>query len=218
MIFDILIKSAYARENIRKEIKMIVLLGTTPRIYSRRRLWFLKSARFVTSVEPNEGMRLDEGLIKQLSGEDPVTARKLYGDEFEFIPEFKLWMATNHKPIIRGTDTGIWRRVHMIPFEVQIPDEKKDKHLVGKLYRELPGVLKWAVDGCLLYQREGLKMPEAVFKAVAEYRHEMDVVSLFIEECCAEGGEVQAQVYDAYKNWARNGEQHIHSSTKLGLR
>ncbi|MCI8387045.1 MAG: DNA primase [Clostridiales bacterium] len=178
----------------------------------------LKSARLVTSVEPNEGMRINEGLIKQLSGEDPVTARKLYGDEFEFMPEFKLWMATNHKPIIRGTDTGIWRRVHMIPFEVQIPDEKKDKHLAGKLRRELDGIFAWAVEGYRLYQRDGLKMPEAVYKAVAEYRHEMDVISLFIEDCCEAGGEVPAQVlYNAYKDWARAGEQHIHTSTKFGI-
>ena len=163
-------------------------------------------------------MRLNEGLIKQLSGEDPVTARKLYGDEFEFMPEFKLWMATNHKPIIRGTDTGIWRRVHMIPFEVQIPDEKKDKHLAGKLRRELPGIFNWAVEGFAMYQREGLKMPAAVYKAVAEYRHEMDVISLFIEECCEPGGEVPANVlYTAYKEWARAGEQHIHTSTKFGI-
>lgn len=73
----------------------------------------LKGARLVTSVEPNEGMRLNEGLLKQITGDDMITARKLYGDEFEYRPEFKLWMATNHKPTIRGTDTGIWRRIHM---------------------------------------------------------------------------------------------------------
>lgn len=84
----------------------------------------LKGARLVTSVEPNEGVRINEGLLKQLTGDDTVTARKLYGDEFEFKPEFKLWMATNHKPVIRGTDTGIWRRIHMIPFTVQIPEER----------------------------------------------------------------------------------------------
>lgn len=76
----------------------------------------LKGARLVTSVEPNEGMRLNEGLLKQLTGDDMITARKLYGDEFEYRPEFKLWVATNHKPTIRGTDVGIWRRIHIIPF------------------------------------------------------------------------------------------------------
>ena len=155
----------------------------------------LKSARFVTSTEPNEGMRLNEGLIKQLSGEDSVTARKLYSDEFEFLPEFKLWMGANHKPIIRGTDTGIWRRVHMIPFEVSISDEKKDKHLPGKLRGEIAGILNWAVEGYRLYASEGLKMPGAVAKAVAEYRHEMDSISQFLEECTEPGGEVPANVW-----------------------
>lgn len=177
----------------------------------------LKAARLVTSVEPNEGMRLNEGLIKQLSGEDPVTARKLYGDEFEFMPEFKLWMATNHKPIIRGTDTGIWRRVHMIPFTVCIPDEKKDRHLGGKLRKELPGILAWAIDGYQLYKREGLKMPQAVYAAVAEYRHEMDTISQFIEECTVKGGEISASsLYAAYKLWAKDGEQYVYTSTKFG--
>lgn len=179
----------------------------------------LKSARFVTSVEPNEGMRLNEGLIKQLSGEDPVTARKLYGDEFEFMPEFKLWMGTNHKPIIRGTDTGIWRRVHMIPFTVCIPDDKKDKQLPGKLRRELPGILAWAVRGYQLYKQDkGLKMPAAVYQAVAEYRHEMDSISQFLEECTEPGGDVPANMlYAAYKDWARSGEQYVHTSTKFGV-
>lgn len=105
----------------------------------------LKGARLVTSVEPNEGMRINEGLLKQLTGDDIVTARKLYGDEFEFKPEFKLWMATNHKPIIRGTDTGIWRRIHIIPFTVSIPKEKIDKNLKYKLKAELPSDL--VMDG-----------------------------------------------------------------------
>ncbi|WPG23491.1 phage/plasmid primase, P4 family [Enterococcus faecium] len=117
----------------------------------------LKGARLVTSSEPNEGVRLDEGLVKQLTGGDKVTARHLYGKEFEFEPEFKLWLATNHKPIIRGTDDGIWRRLNLIPFTVQIPDHKKDKNLKFKLQTELQGILKWAIDGCLLWQRKGFK-------------------------------------------------------------
>jgi putative DNA primase/helicase len=102
----------------------------------------LKGARLVTSSEPNEGVRLDEGLVKQLTGGDKVTARHLYGKEFEFEPEFKLWLATNHKPIIRGTDDGIWRRLNLIPFIVQIPDHKKDKNLKYKLQTEQQDILK----------------------------------------------------------------------------
>ena len=154
----------------------------------------LKGARLVTSVEPNEGVRLNEGLLKQLTGDDTVTARKLYSEEFEFKPEFKLWMATNHKPIIRGTDTGIWRRIHMIPFNVQIPEDKVDKNLTHKLKAEMAGIFKWCIDGCLMWQREGLQMPAAVLKSVREYRREMDVISAFIEDKCTLEGTVQASM------------------------
>ena len=95
------------------------------------------------------------GLLKQLTGGDRVTARKLYGNEFEFSPEFKLWMGTNHKPIIRGTDIGIWRRIMLIPFTATIPDETIDKNLKYKLRQELPAILNWAVEGCLMWYREG---------------------------------------------------------------
>lgn len=177
----------------------------------------LKGARLVTSVEPNEGVRINEGLLKQLTGDDTVTARKLYSEEFEFKPEFKLWMATNHKPVIRGTDTGIWRRIHMIPFEVQIPEDKVDKNLVSKLKKELPAIFKWCVDGCLLWQKEGLKMPSAVLEMVREYRREMDVISAFIEDKCEIGGSVQAStLYMAYVNWTDANNEYRMSNTKFG--
>lgn len=180
----------------------------------------LKGARLVTSVEPNEGMRINEGLLKQLTGDDVVTARKLYGDEFEFKPEFKLWVSTNHKPIIRGTDTGIWRRIHLIPFTVQIPENKIDRRLKYKLAAEMPGIFRWAVDGCLMYQREGLKMPRAVADSVKEYRREMDVISAFIEDCCVtgKGCSVQSsQLYAAYCKWSEQGNEYTMSATKFSV-
>lgn len=178
----------------------------------------LKGARLVTSVEPNEGVRINEGLLKQLTGDDPVTARKLYSEEFEFKPEFKLWMATNHKPIIRGTDTGIWRRIHMIPFTVQIPEEQIDKNLRHKLKSELTGIFKWCLDGCLLWQREGLKMPLAVLESVREYRREMDVISAFIEDRCELSGAVQASVlYACYAQWAQDNNEYCMSATKFSV-
>lgn len=176
----------------------------------------LKGARLVTSVEPNEGVRLNEGLLKQLTGDDTVTARKLYSEEFEFKPEFKLWMATNHKPIIRGTDTGIWRRIHMIPFNVQIPEDKVDKNLTHKLKAEMTGIFKWCIDGCLMWQREGLQMPAAVLKSVREYRREMDVISAFIEDKCTLEGTVQASMlYAAYVSWADSNNEYCMSNTKF---
>lgn len=176
----------------------------------------LKGARLVTSVEPNEGVRLNEGLLKQLTGNDTVTARKLYSEEFEFKPEFKLWMATNHKPIIRGTDTGIWRRIHMIPFNVQIPEDKVDKNLTHKLKAEMTAIFKWCIDGCLMWQREGLQMPAAVLKSVREYRREMDVISAFIEDKCTLEGTVQASMlYAAYASWADSNNEYCMSNTKF---
>lgn len=180
----------------------------------------LKGARMVTTVEPNEGVRINEGLIKQLTGDDTVTARKLYANEFEFKPEFKLWMATNHKPIIRGTDEGIWRRIHMIPFTVQIPPEKVDRQLKNKLEREYPAILRWAVDGCLLWQREGLKQPKAVLDMVREYRREMDVISAFVEDRCEVGEkyyERSSDLYAAYSAWCEANTEYKMSHTKFSV-
>lgn len=180
----------------------------------------LKGARMVTTVEPNEGVRINEGLIKQLTGDDTVTARKLYGNEFEFKPEFKLWMATNHKPIIRGTDTGIWRRIHMIPFTVQIPPEKVDKQLKDKLRTEYPAILHWAVEGCLLWQAEGLNQPKAVLDMTREYRREMDVISAFIEDRCEVGEglyEKSSVLYAVYSSWCEANNEYKMSNTKFSV-
>lgn len=178
----------------------------------------LKGARFVTSVEPNEGMRLNEGLLKQITGDDVITARKLYGDEFEFRPEFKLWMATNHKPTIRGTDLGIWRRIHIIPFLITIPDEKVDKHLSEKLMQELPDIFAWIAQGYTLWKSEGLRKPKVIEDAVEEYRNEMDVVSAFLSsDYVVQGGEVKAQaLYAVYCQWCVECTEYKMSSTKFG--
>lgn len=179
----------------------------------------LKGARLVTSVEPNEGMRLNEGLIKQLTGDDMVTARKLYGDEFEYRPEFKLWLATNHKPTIRGTDLGIWRRIHIIPFTKIIPEEKVDKNLGEKLREEMPDILAWAMDGYRLWKYEGLHKPKAVEDSVREYRNEMDVIAAFLaSDYIAEGGEIKASVlYAVYCQWAAESNEYKMTSRKFGI-
>ena len=168
----------------------------------------LKGARLVTCSEPNEGARLNEGLIKQLTGGDPVTARKLYGEEFEF------------QPIIRGTDIGVWRRIHLIPFNVQIPESKVDRQLKYKLEGELTGIFRWAVDGCLLYRKEGLRMPKIMQDSVKEYHREMDVLSAFIEDCCTEGKGLSVQssrLYAAYLKWAEQGNEYTMSATKFSV-
>ena len=179
----------------------------------------LDGARLVTTTEPNEGVRLDEGLIKQLTGGDKVTARFLYKEEFEFIPQFKLWMATNYKPIIRGTDEGIWRRLCIVPFTVQIPKDQIDKRLKYKLRRELKAILHWAVEGYSAWRRMGLKEPAIIAEQRDEYRTEMDVVEAFIKECCLlnTNYKVQAKIlYQAYKEWAQDNTQYVMSSNKFG--
>ena len=179
----------------------------------------LKGARLVTTVEPNEGLKLNEGLLKQLTGGDIITARKLYAEEFEFKAEFKLWMATNHKPIIRGTDLGIWRRVHMIPFTVVIPENEVDRQLTEKLMEELDGIFVWALRGLAMYHKEGLKMPHAVQQAVDEYKREMDVVSRFLDECTekAFAKSVKASdLYQVYTNWCSQYGEYQMSNTKFG--
>src|SRR5699024_3909775 len=111
----------------------------------------------------------------------------------------------NHKPIIRGTDDGIWRRLNLIPFTVQIPDHKKDKNLKFKLQTELQGILKWAIDGCLLWQREGLQKPQSVIAASQDYRSEMDQIGTFIETCCDVGPGLSiagGELYKVYREWA----------------
>lgn len=179
----------------------------------------LAGTRLVTTTEPGEGMRFDEGLVKQITGGDKISARFLYEDEFEYIPQFKLWMATNHKPIIRGTDDGIWRRLVIIPFTVQIPEDKVDKKLRQKLKRELNAILHWAVEGFLKWQREGLKEPEVIKAQREDYRLEMDVVQSFINECCIvdQNESVQSSLlYQAYKTWAQENNQYLMNSTKFG--
>jgi putative DNA primase/helicase len=179
----------------------------------------LKGARLVITGEPNEGSKFNEGLVKQLTGGDVITARFLYGKEFEFKPEFKLWLATNHKPIIRGTDRGIWRRIRLIPFEMQIPDEKQDKELTEKLLEELPQIMNWAVEGTLIWLSEGLRSPKSVEDATKEYRNEMDVINSFIEEECQEvkGWETKAaDVYEVYSQWGKTNNEFVMSATRFG--
>lgn len=198
--------------NIQPDTLMVRPAGATNSDIAR-----LKGARFVTSTEPNEGVRLNEGLIKQLTGGDRVTARRLYREEFEFTPEFKLWMATNHKPIIRGTDVGIWRRIHLIPFTVQIPEDRVDKTLKYRLRQEAPAILAWAVEGCRAWRAGGLTPPPAVVSATREYRNEMDVVEMFLQECTVPGGEVGASdLFKAYLQWAEENNEYKMSGNKFG--
>src|SRR5206468_6004458 len=122
----------------------------------------LVGARFVTASEADEGKRLAEAQIKDMTGGDTLVARFMRAEFFEFKPVFKLWLATNHKPVIKGTDEAVWDRIRLIPFTVRIPEAQQDKHLIEKLKAEEPGIISWAVEGCLAWQRDGLGLAESV--------------------------------------------------------
>jgi len=165
----------------------------------------LKGARFVVASETGEGRRLDEAKVKALTGGDNIVARFLHGEFFEFPPSHTLWLTTNHRPTIKGTDYGIWRRIRLIPFTVTIPESEQDKTLGEKLRAERPGILRWAVEGCLAWQREGLGMPDEVRRATEGYQADMDLLGQFIAECCvlAPGTRAPAkELYRAYVQWA----------------
>lgn len=145
----------------------------------------LNGIRNVITSESQIGDKLNESRIKMMtSGIEKIVARYLYGNEFEFFPIFKIFMATNHRPIIRGTDNGIWRRIKIIPFNVIFENDKRDKELVFKLEQELPEILNWLVEGALLWQKEGLENPTLIDESIKDYRSEMDVVQKWLEESC----------------------------------
>lgn len=169
----------------------------------------LRGARFVSAVETKQGRRLDEALVKMLTGGDTVRARHLYQEAFSFKPQFTCWLATNHKPEIREQTLAIWRRIRLVPFDLSIPSEQQDPELATKLREELPGILAWAVRGCLEWQRVGLGEPEEVEQATREYREEQDVLADFLGACCARGPQVGAgDLYARYREWCiEQGDQ-----------
>jgi putative DNA primase/helicase len=150
----------------------------------------LHAARMVIAAESSEGRRLDEATIKQLTGGDTVAARFLYGEHFEFVPRFKLWLVTNHRPRVDGADDAIWRRLRLVPFEVSF-EGREDRNLRAELDGELPGILRWAVEGCLAWQRDGLGEAAAIEQATREYREDEDVLGAFLAERCEGEGEVE---------------------------
>lgn len=180
----------------------------------------LHGARLVLATETAQGRSLDDALVKRLTGGDRVKARHMHKDFFEFQPSHKFIVATNHRPTITGTDHAIWRRIRLVPYTVTIPDEEQDRHLDGKLAAEGPGILLWALRGCLAWQSEGLTEPYAITSATADYRAEMDVLAGFISDCClldASRSTKSSDLYAKYQAWAaQTGEEAINQRA-LGL-
>jgi putative DNA primase/helicase len=169
-------------------------------------LAMLQSRRLVTATETDEGKRWSESKIKTLTGGDQISARFMRQDFFQYIPAFKLFLTGNHKPSLKTVDEAIRRRFHLIPFAVTIPPERQDKDLGDKLRVEYPGILRWAIEGCLAWQRQGLSPPAAVIDATNDYLEAQDTLSQWIEERCNVGPNCWALVNTLYESWKLWGE------------
>lgn len=171
----------------------------------------LRGARFVATVETEQGRRLNESLVKSLTGGDPIRARRMHKDYFEFMPAHKLWFAGNHLPRINGTDLGIWRRLALLPFAAEFSGSRADRRMGERLAAEAAGILAWAVRGCLEWQETGLHIPTAVTEATAGYRASQDHIGRFLADCCvvADTAYVSSQALRArYEAWcAEQGER-----------
>lgn len=181
----------------------------------------LKGARMAYASEAEQGRKLAEAKIKDMTGGEAVVARFLHGEFFEFIPEFKIFLGTNHKPNIRGTDQAIWDRIRLIPFNIRIPEgERTPKEKMMTMFEpELPGILNWIVQGCLSWQQEGLGMPPDIQAATGKYRKEMDVLNDFLEDCCIRSQEyniTKAALYKHYEQWAENNGERPFSKVLFG--
>lgn len=177
----------------------------------------LAGARFVSANESGADKRLSESIIKALTGGDTISARFLFKEYFEFKPQFKVWMATNHKPIIRDTDHAIWRRVRLVPFNVTIPESERDSNLVATLRDEFPGILNWAIAGCTEWQVNGLGTPTEVTEATNNYRDEQDSLGTFIENCCIVKPEARYSASKLHKLYCENTGEKISAKAFNGL-
>lgn len=176
----------------------------------------LAGRRFVLSIEVDEGKKLAEGLVKLLTGGDTVRARFLYQEAFEFAPSFKLWLAANHAPRVRDTDSAMWRRILRLPFEHIVPKDRRDPRLKADLKDPTvsgPAILAWAIEGCLRWQEDGLCVPAVVERATEQYRLDMDPLRLFFDEKCDFAADARCSVASlraAYETWAKeSGERYV---------
>lgn len=176
--------------------------------------------RLVFCSETDEGKRLSESLVKDLTGRERIRARRMREDFWEFAPTHKIALTTNHKPVVTGMDHGIWRRIRLIEFgqhfwnpdegETGPPELCRDQSLPDRLRAEYPGILRWIVDGCLLWQRDGEQVPKAVRDETRSYRGSQDVIAQWLGECCEvdqHASSVSSELYDSFKSWCEvNGE------------
>jgi P4 family phage/plasmid primase-like protien len=182
----------------------------------------LRGARMVAATETEEGSRWAEAKLKAMTGGEPITARFMRENDFTFLPQFKPVISGNHKPTLRSADEAMRRSMHLVPFNLNLPKEKRDKQLAKKLQAERPAILHWAIAGCLRWQKEGLEKPEAVAEATEEYLAEQDVLGSWLETRTVKdpnGKEPPSSFYENYKAWAiAKGEHYILSQAQFSPR
>ena len=182
----------------------------------------LQGRRLVKTSETDSGRALGEATVKRLTGTKRITARRNYGHNFEFVATHKIFLLTNHKPEIQDTTHSIWRRVHLIPFNATFTPGS-DPTLESDLRKESAGVLNWLLEGCLMWQKEGLKPPKAITEATEAYRTEMDKVQRFIDECCTVFGDGitgrvgATKLWEAFQDWCRTGNENPETQRKFGM-
>jgi putative DNA primase/helicase len=180
----------------------------------------LQGKRLVVAIETGEGRRLNEVFIKEATGGDKIRARRMREDFWEFWPTHKIMLCTNHRPVVKGTDHAIWRRIRLIPFVVRIDDDRADRRMIEKLAAELPGILAWCVRGCIAWQRSGLDAPEDVTKATDGYRAEMDILGSFLTEMCVQGRDYRCRASDLYAEfqaWSERENEAIPPQRTFGM-
>lgn len=180
----------------------------------------LVGTRLVVASEIEDGKRLNAVVVKTLTGDDPIKARFLFSEYFEFSPHMKIWLGMNHKPVITDTTHAMWRRVRLIPFTRTFEGADCDVSLPNKLRAELPGILAWSVRGCLAWQEKRLPLPDAIKAATGEYRDEMDVIGAFLGECCEldpRANVLTASLYDRYTEWCKRSGEERNTKTKKGF-
>jgi putative DNA primase/helicase len=179
----------------------------------------LKGARMAVASEVPEGRRFNEAALKDLSSRDPLTARFLYGEFFQFLPSHTLWIYGNHRPRISGSDTGVWRRMRVVPFDTVIPTARVVKDFEQRLIPELPGVLNWLIDGCHAWQAHGARPPKKVRQVTDLYRSDNDLMSQFLEEMTVKQKDASVKasyLYNVYAEWAANNGETPMSNTRFG--
>jgi len=167
---------------------------------ARQDLAKLRGTRFVSVIETDEDRRLAEARVKSVTGGDTITARELYAKSYDYKPTFKLWVAMNHKPVIRGTDRGIWRRIVLIPFE-QSFEGREDKQLEDRLEAELSGILNWALEGLKAWRANGLGTCPAIDQATNNYKLESDIIGQWLAECTVTGPNFNVEAGNAYRSY-----------------